>query len=55
MQILQAPEARNIVEAYQDGFITVRELREQLEWYWRRMDHKWTKKRHLPRKGQLIP
>ena len=55
MQILQVPEGSKIVEAYQDGFITVKELREQLEWYWSRMVHKGTKKRHLPRKGQVIP
>ena len=45
MQILQVPEAKNIVEAYQDGFITVKELRQQLEWYWSRMIHKGTKKK----------
>ena len=55
MQILQVPEGTKIVEAYQDGFITVKELREQLEWYWSRMVHKGTKRRHLPRKGQVIP
>jgi hypothetical protein len=34
MQILQVPEARKMVKAYRDGYITVKELREDLEWYW---------------------
>jgi len=33
MQILQMPEARKMVKAYQDGYITMQELREELEWY----------------------
>jgi hypothetical protein len=52
MQILQVPEARNIVEAYEGGFITVKELREQLEWYWIRTLHKGTKKSIYPGKDR---
>ena len=33
MQIRQMPEARKMVEAYQEGYITIQELREELEWY----------------------
>ena len=34
MQIFQMPKARKMVEAYQDGYITVQELREEMEPYW---------------------
>jgi glycine cleavage system aminomethyltransferase T len=55
MQILQGPEARKILEAYQDGFITVKELREQLEWYWSRKVSKGTRRLTLQMRGDLIP
>jgi hypothetical protein len=51
MQILQVPEAKNILEAYEDGFITVRELREELEWYWDREIHNKTDRPIVVRTG----
>jgi hypothetical protein len=43
MQIFHGPEARKMVKAYQDGFITVKELREELEWYRDKKIYKGTK------------
>jgi len=55
MQILQVPEGTKIVEAYQDGFITVKELREQMEWYWGKKIYKGTKTPIMLKTGDLIP
>jgi hypothetical protein len=55
MQILQVPEGTKIVEAYQDGFITVKELRQQMEWYWGKKFFKGTKTSVTKRTGDLIP
>jgi len=33
MERLTIQESKKIVKAYQDGFITVNELKEQLQWY----------------------
>jgi hypothetical protein len=55
MQILQVPEARKMVEAYQDGFITVKELSEQMKWYWGKKICKGTKTPIMERTGDLIP
>jgi hypothetical protein len=43
MKILQVPESRKMVEMYQAGYITAKELREQLEWYWDRKIYKGNK------------
>jgi hypothetical protein len=55
MQILQVPEGKKIVEAYQDGFIRVKELREQLDWYWDKKICKGTKTPIMERTGDLVP
>jgi hypothetical protein len=51
MQILQAPGAKKMVKSYLNGDITVKELREELEWYWDRKIYKGTKTPILDRKG----
>ena len=43
MKILQVPEAKEIVQSYLDGYITVKELREEFEKYWNMKTHKGTK------------
>ena len=58
MQILQEHEVRKLVKAYQDRYITVEELREELEWYWDRKIHKGTRMPLLMRRvvpGPSIP
>jgi hypothetical protein len=51
MQILQVPEARKMVKAYRDGYITFEELREDLELYWDKKIYKGTKTPILERTG----
>jgi hypothetical protein len=51
MHIVQAPEAKKIVKSYLNGYITVEELREELEWYWDRKVYKGTKTPILDRNG----
>ncbi len=43
MQILDVPETRKTMEAYQERYLTSEEQREQLEWYWLKKIHKGTK------------
>jgi hypothetical protein len=51
MQILQVPEARKMVKAYRDGYITIGELMEELECYWDKKIYKGTKTAILERTG----
>jgi hypothetical protein len=55
MQILQAPEGTKIVEAYHDGFITVKELREQMEWYWGKRIYNGAKTPVMEKTADLTP
>jgi hypothetical protein len=54
MKILEVPEARKMVEAYQDGYITIEELMEDLECYWDKKIYKGAKTPILNRKGVLM-
>jgi hypothetical protein len=51
MKIVKVPEAGEMVKAYQHGYITVKELREELEWYWDKKIYKGIKTPILDRKG----
>jgi hypothetical protein len=53
MQILQVPDAKKMVNSYLDGYITVKELRKELEWYWDKKIYKGTKT--PSRKAQAFP
>jgi hypothetical protein len=55
MKIFQVPGARKMVEAYQDGYITLRELTEELEWYWDKKIYKGTKAPFAERTGVPVP
>lgn len=52
MEILQNPRNRKVVEAYQDGHITVRELWEELEWHWDSTMDKETE-RHIAERARV--
>jgi hypothetical protein len=51
MQILKMPEAKKMVKSYLDGYITVKELREELEWYWNKEICKGTERPVVERTG----
>ena len=58
MQILQEHEVRKLVKAYQHRYITVEELKEELEWYWDRKIHRGTRMPLSMRRvdhGPMIP
>jgi hypothetical protein len=51
MQILQVPDGKEIVKAYKDGYITLNELKEQMECHWDRKIYKGTKAPVIERSG----
>ncbi len=55
MKILQVPEAKKIVQSYLDGYITVKELREELEQFWNMKTHKGTKAPVVEWKVSSVP
>jgi hypothetical protein len=55
MEILQVPEAKRTVQAYLDGYITIKEMREDLEWYWDRKIYRGTRAPIVERKGVPMP
>jgi hypothetical protein len=54
MKILQVSEARKMVQAYQDGHITIEELMEDLECYWDKKIYQWTKTSIPNKEGVLM-
>jgi hypothetical protein len=54
MQNVQEPETRKMVEAYHEGYITLNELVEELEWYWDKKIYKGTKTPIVKRTGVLM-
>jgi hypothetical protein len=51
MKTLQVPEAKKIVQAYLDGYVTVKEMREKLEPFWDMKIHRGTKAPGVERPG----